>query len=191
MPWPAPVMMATRSCRRPLIGPPSSMVAMSNALCPFVRSPPARSRPVDEVEPLGENGLAGLVVLPDRLRYDEGHYLALALLLIGVDDLALADEHVADDDRAVVDELLLPVEDEAATRHERADDLHHRVALHVALRLDLAERAPVAHREPEGRRRRDVVETGRLGGPRVAGDRVLVLHRRGEVRDRAALDDDA
>src|SRR5437660_438940 len=48
-------------------------------------SPPgaqARSGTVDEVEALGDDGVAGLGVLPDRLGDDERHRAPLRLLLV-------------------------------------------------------------------------------------------------------------
>ena len=98
-------------------------------------------------------------VLPLRLHDDERHVRGVGLLLVEVLDPALADEHVADLDRAVVLELLLAVEHERALGEELAHHLVHRVlpAGRVG-RLVLGERAPERHRERERRRRGDVLE---------------------------------
>src|SRR5680860_291333 len=101
MPCPAPVTIATLPSRRLLI-----------------------SDPVDEVEALCDDRLTGVVVAPDGLHHHEGHRLALALLLVEVDDLALTREHVAHHDRLVIPELLLAVQDDPALRREAP---HYRV----------------------------------------------------------------
>src|SRR5262249_49458250 len=132
------------------------------------------------------------LVAPHGLGHDERHRAALALLLVDVDDAALAQQHVTDHDRPVVVELLLAVEDEATPGEQLPHDLVHRVlAAGRVLRLLFGEPAPELHRERPRGRGRDVVETGSLGRGRVVIDGVLVLDRVGEVRDRTALDDHA
>ncbi len=136
-----------------------------------------------------DHGLGRGLVAPHRLGHEEGHGLALGLLGVGVGDMALTDEHVTHDDGAVVDELLLTVEDDPALGHERADDLAHGVALGLVGGLGLGELAPGLHDEGVGGGHRDGVEAGLGRGPGVAVDAVGVTHRRGEVGDRPALDD--
>ena len=80
--------------------------------------------------------------------------LPLDSLLVGVDHRAPALQHVAGEDRPVVGELLLAVEDEAALGHERAEDRAHRVA-----------RRRVARSGARGRRRSSPSRTGRSAGP--------------------------
>src|SRR5207245_1598120 len=83
---------------------------------------------------------------------------------------------------------LLAVEDEPAVLHQLADDLHHGVALdrrEPLLQVGVA--APELEGEAEGRRRRSSVEPGRLCRSGVAVQRVVVLHRLGEVGDRREL----
>src|SRR5688500_7593745 len=101
MPCPAPVMTATRSCSRGVTS----------------------SASVDQVHASGQHELAVLVavlVLGD----EERHRLVARRLLVEVDHLALALDAVADDDRLVVRELLLAVQDDPARGHQLADDLH-------------------------------------------------------------------
>src|ERR1700734_404758 len=75
--------------------------------------------PVDQVEAGRPHRLARRLVAPVGLRADEGPRPPLGLLLVGVGDGTFADEHVAHLHRAVVEELLLAVQDQAALRHER------------------------------------------------------------------------
>src|ERR1700730_14100065 len=141
IPWPAPVMIATLSCRRPTVPP------VRGRLDAF------RLRPVDEVEALGDDRLAGRVVAPHRLHDDEGHRAALALALVHVGDLALAHQHVAHDDRAVVLELLLAVQHQPALGEELAHHLVHRVLATGGIGwLMLSATAHVVHRGRERRR---------------------------------------
>src|SRR5579862_2206571 len=98
-------MTATRSSRRPILAS-WSCSALAGA--------------ADEVEALRDDRLAGLVVLPRRLDDHNGHDGAAGLLLVDVDDLALARQHVADLDRPVVGELLLAVQDQRALPVQRA-----------------------------------------------------------------------
>src|SRR5680860_221932 len=150
-----------------------------------------RSYAVNEVEALRHDGLVGLLVAPDRLGDEERHGLALALLLVEIRDLALADEHVADHERTVILELLLAVEHDPAPPEQLAHHLAHRVlAAGVVGWLVVGELAPVLHRERERRRRGDGVQAGGTGGVGRRVHRVLVEHREGEVGHRAPLDGD-
>ena len=118
-------------------------------------------------------------VLPLRLDDDERHVRGVGLLLVDVDDLALADEHVADLDRAVVLELLLTVEHERALGEQLAHDRVHRVLRRPSGRAAGPRRTrPRTHRERERRRRGDVLEARVARGLGVAVDRVRVLQRR-------------
>src|SRR5439155_22319611 len=148
-------------------------------------------RPVDEVHTLGDRGLARLLVPPHDLGDEEGHGVTLALALVQVDDGALPHQDVAGDNGAVVAELLLAVEDEAAVRPQRSHHLAHHVAPSGRVgRLVLGEHAPGAPCEAERGRHGDPVEAGGLRGGRIVEDGVLVLHRPREVLDRPALDFD-
>src|SRR5207302_3845341 len=169
MPCPAPVMIATRSSSRPMLGTPRL----------------ARLRAVDEVEALGDRRFAALLVTPHGLGHEERHGAALALLLVQVDDASFADQHVADHDRPVVVELLLTVEHEAALGEQLPHHLAHRVvSAGRVLGLVLGEGTRELHRERPRRRGRDPAEPGGLrgGGAGVRG--AVVLERVGGGRNR-------
>src|SRR5918994_2298178 len=174
MPWPAPVMIATLSSSRPMSGTPLVPVYL---------------RAVNEVEALGDRRFAALLVTPHGLGHEERHGAALALLLVQVDDTPLADQHVTDNDRPVVVELLLTVEHETALGEQLPHDLVHRVlAAGRVFGLVLGEAPPELHCKRPRRRGRDTREPGGLRGGGVVVDGVVVLERVGEVRDRPALD---
>src|SRR5260370_8421715 len=178
-------MIATWSCSRPMRHP---------SPCPFVWFGPGTSRgrdgsallgPPDQIELLDNERLVRRLVAPGGLDNDEGHDRGVGLLLVDVEDLAFADEHVADQDRTVIGELLLAVEDERTLPEELPHHLVHRVhTLGGVGGLLLVPAAHVLHGERERGRPGDRREPGSLRRLRVAIDRVVVEDRRGEETHR-------
>ena len=81
---------------------------------------------MDQVHPGEDNGIAGAVVGPPRLDDDERHIVSRGLLLVHIDDSPFTAQDIAREDRPVVDELLLAMEEHAPDGKERPKDGSHR-----------------------------------------------------------------